>query len=77
MKNNIKFEEAVSKLEEAVRQLESGGISLDEAISIYEEAVGLVKICHDRLESARQKVKLITEGADGAVTDRPFTCNEN
>ena len=76
MKNNIKFEEAMLKLEETVRILEGGGISLDEAISVYEEAVKLVKICSVKLESAKQKVKILTEGEDGAVTDSPFVCDE-
>lgn len=76
MKNDMKFEDAIVKLEDAVRMLEGGGISLDEAISVYEEAVKLVKICHVKLENAKQKVKILTESEDGTVSDSPFVCDE-
>ena len=39
MKNELNFEEAMEKLEEAVNTLESGKLSLDRAIEVYEEAV--------------------------------------
>ena len=72
MKKDVKFEEAITQLETAVKALESGSISLDESISIYEEAIKLVKICHDKLEGAEARVKILTEGSDGTVYDRPF-----
>lgn len=72
MENKVKFEEAMSLLEAAVARLESGSLGLDDAIAEYERAVGLVKICNERLLDAEQKVRLLTEGADGSVSDRPF-----
>lgn len=79
MKDNLKFEEALIQLESAVKRLESGeDIDLDDAISVYEEAVKLVKICHTKLENAEQKIKILVEGEDGSVSDRPFNAeNEN
>lgn len=72
MKKNIKFEDAICELEEIVKKLESGNISLDESIGAFEEAVRLVKICNEKLESAEQKVRMLTEGEDGSITDVPF-----
>lgn len=78
MKNNIKFEEALSLLEEKVRLLESGNMSLDESLAAYEEAISLVRLCNEKLESAEAKVRILTESADGSVTDAPFPgINEN
>ncbi|MBQ8372092.1 MAG: exodeoxyribonuclease VII small subunit [Clostridia bacterium] len=77
MKKDIKFEDAMLALEDAVKRLESGSISLDEAIATYEEAIKLVRVCNDKLDGAEQKVRILTEGADGAVTDLPFIGEEN
>lgn len=69
---NIDFETALSRLEDQVRKLESGSMSLDESIRSFEEAVKLIRICNERLESAERKVRILTETADGTVTDYPF-----
>ena len=77
MSKAIKFEEAMMKLEEAVRLLESGNLTLDESIEKYEDALKYVKVCNEMLEKAEQKVKLLTQSADGSITDVPFIKNEN
>lgn len=77
MSKGMKFEEALLGLEEAVRLLEGGTLSLDESIDKYEEALRYVKICNEMLATAEQRVRILTEGADGTVSDRPFDQNEN
>ena len=72
MKKEMKFEEALLLLEEKVRLLESGNMSLDESIDAFEEAIKLVKICNDRLENAERRVRMLTENVDGMVSDVPF-----
>ena len=73
----ISFEEALMKLEDQVKKLESGNMSLDESIYSFEEAVNLVKLCNEKLENAERRVRLLTEKADGTITDVPFeTDNE-
>ncbi len=69
---NISFEEAMIKLEGEVKKLEGGNMSLDESISAFENAVELVKICNEKLENAERRVRLLTEDANGQVTDVPF-----
>ena len=76
MKKNLTFEEAMTALEETVRRLEGGNMTLDESIAAFEEAVGLVKLCNSKLELAEQKVRLLTEGADGVISDRPFDSSD-
>ena len=73
----MKFEDALLALEDIVRQLEGGNLSLDESISEFERAVKLVKLCTERLDSAEQKVKILVSGEDGTVTDKPFDIGEN
>ena len=72
MNEKMKFEEAMLSLEDKVRKLESGNLSLDESLKAFEEAISLVKLCNSRLENAEQQVRILTEGADGVVSDAPF-----
>ena len=71
MDKKMKFEDAMALLEASVARLESGTLGLDDAIAEYEKAVGLVKICNERLSDAEQRVRLLTEAADGSVSDLP------
>ena len=68
----INFEEAILKLENEVKKLENGNLTLDESISAFEEAVKLVRLCNEKLENAERRVRLLTENADGTITDVPF-----
>ena len=77
VRKNIKFEEALENLEACLKKLESSDISLDDSIKTFEEAVVLVKICNDKLYFAEQKVRILTEGKDGAVTDSSFNVSDN
>ena len=77
MKEDKKFEEAMLELEGIVRRLEAGALSLDESLSAFEEAIGLVKLCNEKLEAAEQRVRILTEGADGSISDKPFDDNAN
>ena len=72
MKKTLTFEEAMLSLEDIVKKLEGGGLSLDESLSSFEDAVKLVRFCNEKLEAAEQKVKILVEGADGTVSDTPF-----
>ena len=59
-------------LDNAVSRLESGSISLDEALATFEEAVKLIKICNEKINSAEQKVKMLIENTDGTDSAVPF-----
>lgn len=71
--NKLSFEEALKQLEDATQRLESGTLTLDESIAQFEAAVRLIGICENALSDARQRVRILTEGIDGTVTDAPFT----
>ena len=55
----IKFEEALKKLENIVAKLEAGDMSLEDSLSRYEEGIKLSKICARQLEAAKSKVELL------------------
>ena len=77
MKKDIKFEEAIQALDTAVTRLESAELSLDDSIKVFEEAIGLIKICNEKLSAAEQKVHVLIESQDGSVTDAPFDLDTN
>jgi exodeoxyribonuclease VII small subunit len=58
-KENLKFEDELSKLEKIVNELETGQTDLDEAISKYTEAMKLAKECSDKLKNAEENVNKI------------------
>lgn len=72
MNKKTTFEDSIARLEDIVKKLEDGNMSLDESLSSFEEAVGLVKICNEKLECAERKVKMLVEATDGSITDVPF-----
>ena len=72
MNNDISFEKALSELESVVKRLEGGALTLDESLEAFENAIGLVKICNEKLELAERRVRILTEGEGGAITDEPF-----
>ncbi|HEY0447144.1 MAG TPA: exodeoxyribonuclease VII small subunit [Allosphingosinicella sp.] len=62
----LSFEQALKRLEEIVRKLESGEASLDESITLYGEGDRLKQQCEARLEAARAKIEKIQFGRDGS-----------
>lgn len=72
MKQKISFEEAFSTLEEKVKQLENGNMTLDESLTAFEEAIKIVKVCNERLEAVEGKIRILTASPDGTVSDAPF-----
>ena len=75
IENNITFEAAMARLEELVSKIEDGGLSLDETLACYEEAMGLIRFCNTKIEDAEQRIRLLVKTEDGAVTDTPFDGN--
>lgn len=71
-KKNQSFEEAIESLENIVARLESGNLPLDDSIKQFEEAMKLIGYCEQKITFAKQKVKMLTEGPDGTITDVPF-----
>jgi exodeoxyribonuclease VII small subunit len=61
------FERSLARLEEVVRRLESPQLSLDEAMKLFEEGVGLSRECQKQLEEAEGRVEVLLKKADGKI----------
>lgn len=59
MSDNMSFESILGKLEQTVKILEEGNITLEESIALYEQGVRLSEQCRQRLSSAKQKIEII------------------
>ena len=60
MSNGIHFEQSVTELEEIVKQLEKGELTLEESLQQFEKGIGLARQCQETLTQAEQKIELLT-----------------
>ncbi len=72
MTEEIKFEKALERLEKIVEDLETGNISLEDALKKYEEGVRLSRSCQERLTQAEKKIEILTRALDGSLKKEPF-----
>jgi exodeoxyribonuclease VII small subunit len=61
----LSFEAAMGELETIVRRLESGDVSLEESVALYERGHALRAHCEARLAAAQARIEQVSLGADG------------
>jgi exodeoxyribonuclease VII small subunit len=66
--SGLKFETALSRLEDLVQKLEQGDLSLEESLKAFEEGVRLSKNCAKTLNDAERRVSLLIEPKEGENT---------
>ena len=66
-----KFEDNLNRLEEIVRKMESGDLSLDEALKAFEEGIKLSRLCAKKLDEAERRVEVLLK-QEGELTTVPF-----
>jgi|UniRef100_A0A7C3SJH4 exodeoxyribonuclease VII small subunit len=66
------FEEALKRLEEVLEALEHGNLNLEESLKAFEEGVGLVRFCHEKLDEVERRVELLLKDNAGRFFTRPF-----
>ncbi len=74
--SSLSFEQALQSLEEIVRRLESGQISLEESIADYTRGTALRSHCAQKISDARLKVEKIIQHAEGTISTDPFHTEE-
>lgn len=72
MSEELTFEEAMARLEATVARLESGNLTLEEAVALYEEGMRLARICNQRLDAAELRVSKAMTNSEGKVTVEPW-----
>ena len=71
-----KFEEALERLEDIVRKMEAGDMTLEESLKAFEEGIKLARLCSRRLDEAERRVEILLKQEEELVV-RPFKVEEN
>ena len=71
-----KFETSLKKLEEVVRRLEGGSLSLEDSLKAFEEGVRHAAFCSKKLDEAERKVEVLLKQKDGSFSREPFEPDE-
>jgi len=68
----LKFEEALAKLEKIVSQLEAGDLPLEKSLKVFEEGVKLARHCAQQLEKAEKKIEILRPREGGRMVKEEF-----
>ena len=60
--SDLTFEQAYAQLEDIVTRLESGELSLEESVTLYERGQQLAHRCAELLDAAELRVQQVTDG---------------
>ncbi len=71
-----KFEDALGKLEEIVKKMEGGDLSLDESLKAFEEGIRLSRFCAEKLDEAERRVEVLLK-TEGGFEAKPFEEKES
>ncbi|HUI67140.1 MAG TPA: exodeoxyribonuclease VII small subunit [Nitrospirota bacterium] len=67
-----KFEAALARLEDIVKELETGDLPLEQSLKLFEEGIKLSRLCNKRLADAERRVEILLKNKNGTVTAQPF-----
>ena len=72
-----KFETSLQKLEEVVRRLEGGSLSLEDSLKAFEEGVKHSSFCAKKLDEAERRVEILLKHKDGTFTRESFETEDS
>lgn len=75
MSEDMRFEDAMARLEEVVMKLEKGDVPLEEAIQLFAEGTRLAHLCKQKLDWAQQKIEMLVK-ENGEWVKKPFQTEE-
>src|SRR5256714_13070460 len=57
--SKLTFEQALAELEKIVARMESGELSLEQALATHKRGLELARFCQQKLEAAQQQIKVL------------------
>jgi len=69
---DLNFEKALSDLEQTVDKLETGKLSLNESLALFEKGVKLARFLRDELDRAEKKIEILLKDEKGGLRREPF-----
>ena len=67
-----KFETSLKKLEDIVKRLEGGSLSLEDSLKAFEEGVKYSAFCSGKLDEAERRVEILLKQKDGSLKREIF-----
>ena len=59
------FEQALEQLEDSAARLESGDLSLEDALQVFERGIAASRACTRYLDQARKRVQVLQDDGEG------------
>ncbi len=66
------FETALKQLEEIVREMESGDLTLEQSVKKYETGIAQTRFCLDILDKTEKKITQLTQDSTGNIKETLF-----
>jgi len=63
----LSFEEGIKRVEQIIETLERKDVSLEDALTLFEEGIELIKHCYKQLNHAEKRMQILLEGEDGEL----------
>ena len=70
------FEKSLERLEAIVEKLESEDLGLDASLALFEEGIGLSRVCREKLSEVERRVEVVLKEADGEYSTALFPGEE-
>ena len=64
MTQTVTFEQSYERLEQILEKMNSGALSLEDSLKLYEEADKLISHCHKKLTDAEQKIEMLIKNRE-------------
>ncbi|MBI5197490.1 MAG: exodeoxyribonuclease VII small subunit [Nitrospirae bacterium] len=74
--SEVKFEKAMARLEEIVREMEKGDVPLEDSLKLFEEGIKLSQLCTQKLDEAEGKIEILLK-EKGEKVAHPFLPGED
>jgi exodeoxyribonuclease VII small subunit len=70
--DQLSFDDGLKSLEGAVKRLESGSLSLEDALRCFEDGTRLAYELHGKLEDVQRRVEALRQGKGGECVAGPL-----
>ena len=76
MEQKLSYEQALARLEQIIRAMESDKIPLEDSLRMYEEGVAIVRRLSAELDEAERKIKILQQNAQGEIVAVDFITDD-
>lgn len=68
----LKYEDAILKLDQIAKDLESGDLTLEESVNSFKKAMEIYKHSNELLDKAEGEIKILLENVEGEIVEEDF-----